>query len=170
MGLTALLLSALLPSVSTGAPLTTGADFLLMTTGARPDGMGQAFNAVADDINTLSFNPAGLGNIRMPEVGYGHESFVSDINYDFIGAAIPFGSAGVLGLGYLSMGTAPFNSTADPTAPAVTVQDQALIAGWGKSFYDIHVGAAVKYINRHLDTVQGSGLGFDLGLRYRLFP
>ncbi len=151
-------------------PLTTGADFLLMTTGARPDGMGQAFSAVADDINTLSFNPAGLANIRMPEIGYGHESFIADIGYDFIGMALPVGDMGVLGLGYLGMGTAPFNSTANSSAESSSVQDMALIGGWGKSFYDLHVGAAVKYISRKIDTVQGSGLGFDVGLRYRILP
>ena len=67
------ILGSLIPAVQGATSLTSGADFLLMTTGARPDGMGQAFSAVADDINTLSFNPAGLGNIRLPEIGYGHE-------------------------------------------------------------------------------------------------
>ncbi len=153
-----------------GTPLTTGADFLLMTTGARPDGMGQAFSAVADDINTLTFNPAGLANIRLPEVGYGHESFVADIGYDFVGAAVPTGEAGVFGLGYIGMGTAPFNSTANAAAAPVAAQDRAIIAGWGKSFYDVHVGVGVKYIMRQIDTVQGSGFGFDLGVRYRVFP
>jgi hypothetical protein len=152
------------------APLTTGADFLLMTTGARPDGMGQAFSAVADDINTLSFNPAGLGNIRLPEVGYGHESFVAGIDYDFVGGAIPMGVAGVLGLGYINMGTAPFNSTANPSTPSVAASDQAFIGGWGRSFYYLQVGASVKYIQRQLDTVQGNGFGFDAGIRYRPFP
>jgi hypothetical protein len=150
--------------------LTSGADFLLMTTGARPDGMGQAFSAVADDINTLTFNPAGLANIRLPEVGYGHEAFLADIGYDFVGAAIPTGEAGVLGLGYLGMGTAPFNSTSNPSAPPVSVQDTALIGAWGKSFYQLHLGAAVKYIHETLAGVQGSGFAFDAGARYRLLP
>ncbi len=84
--------------------------------------MGQAFSAVADDINTLSFNPAGLGNIRLPEVGYGYESFLGGIDYNFVGAAIPAGAAGVLGLGYITMGTAPFNSTANPLAAPGTAR------------------------------------------------
>jgi Fibronectin type III domain len=152
------------------APLTTGADFLLMTTGARPDGMGQAFSAVADDVNTLSFNPAGLGNIRLPEVGYGYESFLGGIDYNFLGAALPMGGVGVLGLGYISMGTAPFNSTADPSAPEGTALDQAFQVGWGRSFYDLHLGASAKYIRRQLDGATGDGFAFDLGLRYRPLP
>jgi hypothetical protein len=167
LGFTAIMLSA---GLAGAGSLTTGADFLLQTTGARPDGMGQAFSAVADDINTLSFNPAGLGNIRLPEIGYGHEDFFADTGFDFVGAALPMGDAGVLGLGYLGVGTAPFNSTNNPSAPLVSVQDTALIAGWGKSYYDLEVGAAVKYINETVAGVQGNGLGFDLGVRYRLIP
>jgi hypothetical protein len=165
-----LALSLLSAGAAKAAPLTTGADFLLMTTGARPDAMGQAFSAVADDINTLSFNPAGLGNIRIPQVGYGYESFVAGIQYDFVGAAIPFGQAGVLGLGYIDMGTAPFNSTANPAAVPVSAEDRAFVAGWGKSFYDFHVGIAAKYITRQLDTVTGNGWGIDAGVRYRPIP
>ena len=153
-----------------GTSLTTGADFLLMTTGARPDGMGQAFSAVADDINTLSFNPAGLGNIRLPEIGYGHEIFFADISYDFLGAAIPVGEWGVFGFGYLGLGTPPFNSTSDPNAATASVMDQALIGSWGKSFYDFHVGASVKYITEKVATVQGTGFAADFGMRYRLLP
>jgi hypothetical protein len=152
------------------ASLTTGADFLLMTAGARPDGMGDAFSAVADDVNTLTFNPAGLGNIRLPEIGFGWEEFFSGIHYDFIGAAIPTGDWGVLGLGYLGLGVSPFNSTASSSTPTVSAGDSALVLGWGKSFYDIHVGAAVKYISRQVDDVQGNGFAFDLGLRYRPIP
>lgn len=169
-GLAACLLILVAAAQTAAAPLTTGADFLLMTTGARPDGMGQAFSAVADDINTLSFNPAGLGNIRLPEVGYSHEDFVAGIGYDFAGAALPAGSLGVLGLGYIGMGTAPFNSTANPQAPTAFAQDRALIGAWGKSFYDLHVGFAVKYITIQMDTLQGNALAFDLGVRYRPLP
>lgn len=150
--------------------MTSGADFLLMTTGARPDGMGQAFSAVADDINTLSFNPAGLANIRLPEIGYGHESFIADIGFDFLGAAIPMGSSGVLGLGYLGMGTAPFNSTSNPEATSASVQDTAFIGAWGKSFSNLHLGVAAKYINEKVATLQGTGFAFDMGARYRFLP
>lgn len=165
-----LILFLVFAGASWGAALTSGADFLLMTTGARPDGMGQAFSAVADDINTLSFNPAGLGNIRLPEIGYGHASFFADTGYDFLGAALPLGPDGVLGLGYLSMGSAAFNSTSNPSAPLVSVQDSAMIAAWGKSFYDLHLGAAVKWINENVAGLQGSGIAFDLGARYRITP
>ncbi len=152
------------------ASLTSGADFLLMTPGARPDGMGQAFSAVADDVDTLTFNPAGLGNILLPEIGYGHEDFLAGIGYDFVGAAVPLGSSGVLGLGYLGLGTAPFNSTSSASTPAVSAQDTALIADWGMCFNNLQLGAGIEYIDEKLSTVEGTGFGFDFGALYRVTP
>jgi hypothetical protein len=150
-----------------GATKTTGADFLLATTGARPDAMGQAFSAVADDINTLSFNPAGLGNIRLPEIAYSHYSFVSDIGFDFIGAGIPLGSAGVLGLGYMGVGVKPFNSTLDPMAVMGTDSENALMLGWGYAWDLFQAGVAVKYLWRNVGTAEGQGWAADVGIRMR---
>ncbi len=36
--------------------------------GTRPMGMGGAFVAVADDVNALTFNPAGIARLKSPEV------------------------------------------------------------------------------------------------------
>src|ERR1700722_9891023 len=154
------------------APLTSGADFLSMTVGARPDGMGQAYSAIADDIYTLSFNPAGLASIQQAEFGYGREEFVFNIHYYFLGLALPTGDAGVFSLGYIDLGTDPFNSTADPTTPTVSDMDMAFTGAWGGSIPGfgpgevIQLGGAIKYINRQLAGVSGTGFGFDLGLRY----
>ncbi len=165
------LLLALVPSAFLSAEsLTTGADFLLVNTGARPDAMGGAFGAVADDVNTLSYNPAGLGNIRLPEVGYGRYEFVAGVHFDFVGLASPVGRAGVLALGYIGMGTEDFNSTDDPIAAYGKALEQALILGWGRSFGRLHVGVSAKYVRREIGTVTGTGFLGDVGFRYRLQP
>ena len=122
--------------------LTSGADFLLVNTGARPDALGGAFSAVADDVNTLTYNPAGLANIRLPEAGYGRYDFVAGIHYDFVGLASPLGDYGVLGFGYVGMGTDAFNSTEDPNATPGTASEKALILGWGRSFGRLHLGVS----------------------------
>jgi hypothetical protein len=150
--------------------LTSGADFLLVNTGARPDALGGAFSAVADDVNTLTYNPAGLANIRLPEVGYGRYDFVAGIHYDFVGLASPLGDYGVLGFGYVGMGTDSFNSTEDPNATPGTASEKALILGWGRSFGRLHLGISGKYVHRSIGTVTGSGFLGDVGFRYRLQP
>ncbi|HHN74500.1 MAG TPA: hypothetical protein ENK10_04655 [Acidobacteria bacterium] len=44
------------------------ASFTLRGAGARAAGMGGAFTAVADDATAASFNPAGLAQLRLPEI------------------------------------------------------------------------------------------------------
>jgi hypothetical protein len=60
-------------SISLLAPLKVRSAFEDIGAGARPLGMGSAFSAVADDANTVYYNPAGLGQLRHPQftAGYG---------------------------------------------------------------------------------------------------
>ena len=46
---------------------TAAAAFLKIDAGSRPMGMGGAFTGLADDINTLFWNPAGLASIQDQE-------------------------------------------------------------------------------------------------------
>ena len=63
--------------------------------GARPIAMGNAFSAVADDANTIYYNPAGLGRLKHPQLtaGYGRLYLGltdgSNIGSGFIGATTP---------------------------------------------------------------------------------
>src|SRR6185312_10499950 len=47
---------------------TSGAAFLEIAPGARPVGMGQAYTGVADDIDAIYWNPAGLARMAHPEL------------------------------------------------------------------------------------------------------
>ncbi|MDQ7088483.1 MAG: UPF0164 family protein [Acidobacteriota bacterium] len=50
------------------------ASFTLRGAGARAAGMGGAFTAVADDATAASFNPAGLAQLRLPEISVVYSS------------------------------------------------------------------------------------------------
>jgi len=63
---------------------TTGANFLKIGVGARPLGMGGAFVAVADDANTIWWNPAGVASIRRKELTLMHSEMGEDIRYQFL--------------------------------------------------------------------------------------
>lgn len=58
--------------------------------GARPVGMGEAFTAVADDINALYYNPAGLSFLVRPELGTTYLKGLLDSYYGFAGFVYPF--------------------------------------------------------------------------------
>jgi len=146
--------------------LTTGADFLTVPPGARPDAMGQAFCAIADDVNAFVYNPAGLGLLRFPEAGYSRYEFVAGIHFDYLAAAVPLGKPGVVGLAYQALGVAPFNSTGDPAAGTVSASEKMILLGWGKSFGRVQGGLSVKKVKRDLDGWERGGVGVDVGLRW----
>jgi len=79
------------PALICFAAGTSGAIILKQTSGARPLGMGEAFVAVADDVNALNFNPAGLAQIKRHEISVMYLDSLVDTWFGFIGYAYPIG-------------------------------------------------------------------------------
>ncbi|MFH1540744.1 MAG: hypothetical protein ABID79_02690 [Elusimicrobiota bacterium] len=77
--------------------------------GARPAALGGAFVAIADDANTVFYNPAGLSRIKKNEIlaSYGQLhpglSDNSNISNSIISYVNSFGKYGVAGLGIYSL-------------------------------------------------------------------
>lgn len=71
--------------------------------GARPLSMGGAFVAVADDVHSVYWNPAGLGNIRNVEFTTMRTMNNRDvINYqEWLAQAVKIGNLGGVGGGYV---------------------------------------------------------------------
>ncbi len=147
--------------------LTSGADFLGIDAGARSQGMGGAFTAVADDVNALTWNPAGLALLEHPEVGYLHMLYLSDIAYNFGGIALPLPAGentfGV-GIGFVNLGVPPFDST-NGLAPSVSAGDNDLSASFAFRIKDlISFGVTGKYIFRNIAGFNAQAMGGDFGV------
>ena len=84
-----LLLSVLLviPVFAYADDGTTGARILNQPVGARVQGMGEAFTAVADDLSALHYNPAGLGFQEQNNISAMYIRSVSDVYYGFLGGS-----------------------------------------------------------------------------------
>jgi len=86
-----------------GLATPASAAFNEVVSGARPQGMGGAFVAVADDVNALYWNPAALTLTRAAEIGFFRANSFDlmsgpDLNLDFLGYSsgpMPYGSWGV---------------------------------------------------------------------------
>lgn len=84
------------------------ASFEPLPVGARASGMGEAATAVADDVYSLYYNPAGLMQLTRPELGaYYSRLFVglsdnSEIARSFVGYGQPLGKEGRWGSGGIS--------------------------------------------------------------------
>jgi len=99
-----------------GVILTTGAPaqayFLDAANGVRPAGMGDAFTGVADDANTVLFNPAGFARLSSYEfTGMYADLYhnfnpvlytgqTDQLNYNFLSLAAPVAQIGTFGVSW----------------------------------------------------------------------
>lgn len=80
-------------------------EFLAIGVGGRALGMGGAYTALASDATAGYWNPAGVVCAGVPTISAMHdERYAGLVNYDFIGAAIPYSSQAGIGLSILRLG------------------------------------------------------------------
>ncbi len=68
---------------------TTSGRILNLSIGARQVGMGDTFVGIADDVNTIHWNPGGLGRITDRAVSAMHMNSVLDMYYGHVGFVLP---------------------------------------------------------------------------------
>ncbi|MFC2061227.1 PorV/PorQ family protein [Elusimicrobiota bacterium] len=154
---------------SAGSVGTNRAEFLLIGVGARPSGMGEAFTAVADDVNTISYNPAGLGNIRDAQVTLMHNNWIDDIGYEYMGLAYELNNYGTAGLEvkYLHTASIMGRGINGRQTSHFSVYNLAVTAAYGKKIYKgLSIGSNIKLIQEKLEDERVSSIGFDLGGLY----
>ncbi|MDD5688258.1 MAG: PorV/PorQ family protein [Elusimicrobia bacterium] len=159
-------------------PWTNGASILRQGIGARPLGMGEAFVGLADDINTLQFNPAGLSNISNKESGATYSKELVDMSYSNIAYAQPLGEKGYIGGSFLLFqgGDIEINwwdsVNGVRTETRNAEQDYVLTLGYAQDFMsegELSAGANLKYVSSKLaEESTASSIAVDLGGLYRL--
>ncbi len=155
---------------------TTGAAFLKIAVGASPVGMGEAFVAVADDANTIFWNPAGLNNVSQQEITAMHNEWFEDIKYEFLRYVQPTRKYGNFGIGFilLHMGKITGAREDEPglyagEGEAFSVSDRSLFLAYGREITnDISGGISLKIIQQINADARSTGIAFDLGCLYKM--
>ncbi|OGS18248.1 MAG: hypothetical protein A3J83_00175 [Elusimicrobia bacterium RIFOXYA2_FULL_40_6] len=94
---------SMLPVQNSFASGTSGAAVLKQQIGARATGMGDTFTAIADDIYTIQYNPAGLVNIPNREFSMMYVKGIVDTSQGFFGYAKNTKRMGVWGISWFDM-------------------------------------------------------------------
>lgn len=151
--------------VSVKAQSTVDA-FMLEGLGARAQGMGGAYSAVADDLSALYWNPAGLATQERPALmaNYGPSSFDDTVLSALYGQPLGsfFGT-----LGWFER-TSEEIQTTDAAGVVTGSQDfghrvLALSLGAPGGPFGLTHGLTVKHIQSQFKPYDVSGLGLDLG-------
>ena len=160
-------------------------DFLAIGVGARAQGMGNAQVAVANDLTSGYWNPAGLTNIQSPlQIGAMHaEWFGSVANYDFISIAKPLNQdkKSVVGLTVIRLGIDNIPNTINLVDKDGTINydnitefsaaDYAVLLSYARQIKlkdrTLSIGGNTKIIRRVVGSFAGAwGFGLDFGVQY----
>jgi outer membrane protein OmpA-like peptidoglycan-associated protein len=153
---------------------TTAGAFLKISVGPRAVAMGEAYAGLADDVNAIYWNPAGLAQLSAPEVTAMHVFWLEDIYFDHVAAALPWLN-GVIGgsLVYLNAGElvrADAGDTPDdPARGSFSAADAGFTAGYGLHLSEhMLLGANVLLFTETIDAQATLGWAVDLGFLYSL--
>jgi hypothetical protein len=151
-------------------PGTTGASILSWGVGARAIGMGEAYTAMADDISSLYWNPAGIALLNQSQASFMYNQALKDLTFNNAAVAFSLENGGIgANISYLSYGKIEgFDNNGDPTGNINAYSGVATVGG-GWLLGDFSLGANVKGIQGELADVKANGFAFDLGSSY-VFP
>jgi len=160
-------------------------EFLSAGVGSRALGMGGAFTAIANDVTAGYWNPAGLVDSPGMQFQFMHaKQFMSSIQYDYFGASKSINDQSSLGLSLIRWGVNDIKDSRYALAGGTIGEglDYSKITSFNVADYvfyvsyahryteDFSLGANIKIIYRDFASESAMGIGFDAGLKYRLFP
>lgn len=155
---------------------TRAADFLKMGVGARALALGSAYTAMAEDIYSLYWNPAGLAHIESLSAAFTHAALFeeADITHQFAGVALPAlgGVVGVSGI-FFDSGDIPRTSEEFPLGGDPELGD---VFSWTGTAIGLHyarfitdrlsIGFAGKVVGEGIAGATANYFGFDAGVRF----
>ncbi|MBI5596960.1 MAG: PorV/PorQ family protein [Elusimicrobia bacterium] len=168
--LAAILLLAASPAAA--GPGSTAANFLKIGVGARPVSLGEAYTAVAEDVNAVYYNPAGLAFLERQEVTLMHNKFFKGVSQQWGGYAFPSAKFGTFAGAFTMLSVEAFDSYTAQDQPngKVGASDFAGAAAWAFEFPGIDglaLGGSFKFINSRLAGYSADSAAIDAGLLYR---
>ena len=151
-----------------------GASFLRISPAARQVAMGEAFSALADDVNLLRYNVAGLGNLRHIMLAANFHDWLDDTQQGSVGLALPT-KYGVFGadFSYFNEGEiVKLDEFFQQTGGTLSSDNFLVTLGYGSYVrlfnYNFTFGASFKFLRQNLVGETNSTYGFDLGSQLRL--
>jgi hypothetical protein len=147
---------------------TRGGQFLKIDVGARACGMGGAYVAVAEDVNTIYWNPAALAKLTHQEITFMHNEWLDDTGYEFLAYARPLSDKeeGIgISITYLGCGNIEGYENKDKRVD-FSACDLAVTAGYGKKINKLFIGGNIKGIYQKIKDNTATGMAMDIGILY----
>ncbi len=164
-------------------------EFMAIGIGGRPLALGGAYAAIANDVLSGYYNPAGLAHMNYPQIALMHdERYGNLVNYDYAGVAIPFDTDMSFGISAMRLGIDGIPDTRNALYDAngdgildinqndrldyskiteFSNQDWAFYLTFAKRHSEnFYYGANIKFLSRNIAEFNAYGVGFDVGAWY----
>ena len=168
--------SSTIPSEATTNVGTAGAQFLKIGPGARVDSLGGAFSAIANDVTTIYWNPAGLSQLKKTSFSDTHTVWLADVRYNYLAFATPIEKVGTLGASvtFLNVPDTEITTLAKPDGTGLwySAWDTAVSVAYSRQLYqkesgtNLSIGINAKYIHQQIHRESASGVAIDVGTLY----
>ncbi|OGS55022.1 MAG: hypothetical protein A3J79_06875 [Elusimicrobia bacterium RIFOXYB2_FULL_62_6] len=153
------------------APGTSAFQFLQLGVGARPAAMGETYAGVADDVNAIYWNPAGLASLERRELSMTHALWLEGITYSNLAVAAPV-RAGTIGGAFNFLNTGGIQKADNTGARFNENYDMSDIMGvvsYARGLGNLALGANLKYISSQLEEESAHSFAADIGALYSGF-
>ena len=148
---------------------TTTANFLEIGVGSSGTAMGDAYVAVASDVSSIYWNPAGLSNVPKSSALFMIQPWLVDIDMLFAGGAMVIPRVGVIGLGITHLDYGEMDVTnlqyQDGTGERFGASDVAAALTFSRKIVSwFSFGSSMKYISSNIWHSSASAFAVDLGV------
>ena len=161
----------LLPKLGEQRAGTASLTFLKIGVGARAVSMGGAYVAMANDVSSMYWNPAGLAQIGHHELMVSHLDWLVDIDLEYLGYVHQVGSQVAIGtfVEFLHMADMPVTTEYNPYGNGTYFQYSDLSTGISTSIRmtdKFSFGVTLKYVRENLADLIMDGFMVDIGTYY----
>ncbi len=146
-------------------PILLSGSFIEVKSGVRVKGFGDAFTGIADDVNCIYYNPAGLGQFQKGEIYLTYNNYynLDLINSFVLSLAAPGVGNGTLGFSYRRIGVGSQVSFLH------NYSEDVYHLSYGMELIPLfYVGANMKYLKINYET-DATAIAYDIGIMTRTF-
>lgn len=169
-------------------PGTTSANFLKVAQGVRPAALGEAYTGLAEGLDTLTWNPAGLAVLVNPAAVFMHTAWVQETSTEYLAYGMPLGDAGAFAAGLtfwqggsvqetLEDASGNYLGTGENLSPSglgfIGGYAQTLGRFWPQAspfLSSLLIGASLRVISESYGDDGAFGAGVELGALWREHP
>mgnify|MGYP000266811475 CR=1 FL=1 len=152
---------------------SSGAAFVKIVPSARGVALGEAYCGIAENVEAISYNPAGLAKSDKIEILTNYNVYFQDVSYGHVALGIPVANVGSIGLAvsYLGVFGMERRSAAGEEEPQGTFGATGIVGtlSYARGVMDkLLLGLSLKLISYAIEESNASSFAADLGALYKI--